>query len=84
MYIIHIHGSVVKNKPPRKASAENLGTFMPTCCFCFIFISFIYIDIDIYTHITPKTLSPAHILYFMWHQHKCTHTHTDTYNIPLI
>ena len=25
--------SVVKNKPPRKASAENLGTFMPACCF---------------------------------------------------
>ena len=37
-------GSVVKNKPPRKAVAENLGTFMPICCFSLIFISFyIYI-----------------------------------------
>ena len=34
---------VVKNKPPRKAIAENLGPFMPTCCFSLIFISFIYI-----------------------------------------
>ena len=35
--------SVVKYKPPRKASAENLGTFMPTCYFSLIFISYIYI-----------------------------------------
>ena len=29
--------SVVKNKPQRKASAENLGTFMPTLLFFFDF-----------------------------------------------
>ena len=33
--VIHIY----KNKPPRKAIAENLGPFMPTCCFSLIFIS---------------------------------------------
>ena len=37
--------SVVKNKPQRKVWGENLGTFMPTCCFSLIFISFIYIYI---------------------------------------
>ena len=40
---IYIYSSVVKNKPPRKALAENLGPFMPTCCFSLIFISFIHI-----------------------------------------
>ena len=35
----------IKNKPPRKASTENLGTFTPTCCFSLIFISFINIYI---------------------------------------
>ena len=39
--------SVVKNKPLRKASAENLGTFMPTC-FSSIFISFIYIYMGVH------------------------------------
>ena len=33
-------GSVVKNKPPGKAVAENLGTFMPDC---FVFFSLIFI-----------------------------------------
>ena len=37
----------VKNKPPRKALAENLGAFKPTCYVSLIFISYIYIDIDI-------------------------------------
>ena len=41
---IYIYGSVVKNKPTRKAEAENVGTFMPTCCFSLICISiYIYI-----------------------------------------
>ena len=33
---------LVKNKPPRKAVAENLGTFMPICCFSLIFLSVLY------------------------------------------
>ena len=41
VYVIYI---LVNNKPPRKALAENVGTFMPTCCFSLIFISYIYID----------------------------------------
>ena len=39
--------SVVKNKPPRKALAENSGPFKPTCCVSLIFISFIYIYVYI-------------------------------------
>ena len=31
--------SVVKYKPPRKATAENLGTFIPACYFSLIFIT---------------------------------------------
>ena len=44
-YTEHIYNIlVVKNKPPRKALVENLGPFMPACCFSLIFYQFfIYI-----------------------------------------
>ena len=57
--------SVVKNNPPRKAVAKNLGNFMLTCCFSFNFLR-------IYIYITPQgptyentqnahTLTDAHL-----------------------
>ena len=33
---------LLRINPQRKASAENVGTFMPVCCFSLIFISYIY------------------------------------------
>ena len=48
--------SVVKNKPPRKASAKNLGTFMPICSFSWIFISFVYIYIYIYIYVVEYSV----------------------------
>ena len=41
----------------RMVSAENLGTFMPSCCFSLIFISFIYIYKSLFTP-SPTLFSP--------------------------
>ena len=52
--------SVVKNKPPRKALAGNMGPFMPAC-FSLIFISFISIYISVFhlRYIMPVTALEA-------------------------
>ena len=58
--------SLVKNKPPRTVSAENFGTFMPTCCFSAIFIN-LYIYIYIYIYILhTHTQSHILILWTLW------------------
>ena len=46
--------SVVKNKPPRKALAENLDDLLCQLVFSLIFISFIYI----YIYIGPWQKQP--------------------------
>ena len=51
--------SVVKNKPPRKAVAENLGTLMPICCFSYNYIyGFNYESVDLlYPQVCPRQSS---------------------------
>ena len=58
--------SVVKNKPPRKASAEHLGPFMPTSCFSLIFISFIYIYISRLKQLNKMCFMILQIIYIIF------------------
>ena len=55
VWTVFTHVQVLRINPPRNAVAENLGTFMPNCCFSLIFISYIY---------TSFTLSRGDV--FVW------------------